>query len=892
MPTGTRNNIYANNANGLQLWVTGYPSFQNADVNWRGNYWGEGVYYWYGGGGCSGSSPNSSGHLAYRSSSGNVPAGPISSGSYLVGGAWCGYDSFKVTDCDFYPKKLDGTPQAGACETFGSSNGKNPTANLADPVNSATGGFNQTEPDLSLPSTGVPFSFTRSYDSLDVTSGELGQGWTDTFAASLLMRSNGDVSVHGEDGQQVEYTKQADGSFAGAAGARSTLTAVSGGYDLVRVDQTKQHFDNQGRLLSDLDRNGQGLTLSYGADGKLASVIDAAGRTITFTHTGGLLTGITMPDATSVSYGYTSGQLTSYTDQRGKVWTYTYDSHGFLVKETDPLGHKLFENTYGNDGRVTQQLDADNNATTFSWDPATQTQTVTDPRGNTRKDVYASNVLLRRTDALDNTTELSHNTSLDATSSTLASGDTTTMTYDSNGNLLTATAPASLGGGTKTYTYNANNQVTSITDARGVVTTYGYDANGNNTSVVVDGHTVSQMTYNAAGQLTSKTDGNNYTTTYTYDSHGSLASATDPLGHTTSYTYDAAGHILTKIDPRGNEPGANPADFTTSYTYDAAGNNLTETDPLGHTTTYTYDAAGNKLTATDPLGNTTSYAYDNRNELSSMTGPDPDGNGPLQAPQTSYTYDVAGDQLSLTDPLGHTTTKTYDRNKRLASVTTPLGEKTAYTYDANGNLATVVDPRGNATGANPADYRTSYTYDADGRQLTTTDPLGHTTTTNVYDAVGNLTSVTDGNGHQTTKTYDSQNRLTSVTAPDGGVTSYIYDGAGNQLTDTDPLNHTTTSTYDADNRFDQPPGFGPVLMRDRPPPTARRVRYPSCGLPRPTGPHPVSVVPLTDLPHDSGRHRHWASSCRVRGAGAACCTARPNRRSRPGPRAGSQTPRH
>lgn len=797
MPRGIGDNIYASNANGTQLYVTGFPSFKNADVNWRGNYWGDNVYHWYGGGGCAGSAPNSAGHLAYRSSGGNVPAGPISSGSYMVGGSWCGYDSFAITPCDFYPTKLDGSPHLAWCQTFGSANGKNPTRTLADPVNSATGGFEHAEADLALPGVGVPFSFTRSYNSLDVTKGELGQGWTNSLAASLITKSNGDVTVHGDDGQQLAYTKQLDGSFIGGAGSLSTLATVAGGYDLTRADQVKQHFDSQGRLLSVLDRNGQGLTLAYGGDGKLATVTDAAGRVISFTHNAsGLLTQITMPDTSSVSFGYTNGQLTSYTDQRAKVWTYSYDSHGFLVSETDPLAHTQFQNSYGPDGRVTQQLDALNQATTFSWDPATQTQTVTDPRGNSRKDVYASNVLVKRIDAVGNTTELAHNTSLDATSSTLPTGATTTMTYDARGNMLTATAPPSLGNATKTFTYDANNNLVSVTDARGKVTTYGYDANGNNTSVVQDGHTISETTYNAAGQPTSRTDGNGQTTTYTYDVNGNLTSETDPLGHKTSYSYDTAGRVLTKVDPRGNEAGANPADFTTSYTYDATGNKLSETDPLGHTTTYTYDAAGNRTSITDPLGNTTTYLYDNRNELSSMTGPDPDGGGPLVAPLTTYTYDVAGNQLTVTDPLGHTTTKTYDQNKRLASVTTSLGEKTTYTYDANGNLASVVDPRGNAVGANPADYRTSYTYDAAGRRLTETDPLGHTTT-NAYDLVGNLMSITDGDGHQTTKSYDGQNRLSSVTAPDGGVTSYTYDGAGNQLTETDPLNHVTTSAYDA-----------------------------------------------------------------------------------------------
>jgi RHS repeat-associated protein len=797
MPTGTGDNIYASNSNGTQLYVSGYPSFKNADVNWRGNYWGDGVYYWYGSASCSGSSPYSSGHLAYRSSSGNVPAGPLGGGSYTVGSSWCGYDYFKLGDCDFYATKLDGSPHQRWCQTFGSLNGKNPTENLADPVNSATGSFNHAEADLALPGIGAPFGFTRSYDSLDVTTGELGQGWTDSFAASLIIKPNGDVTVHGEDGQQVDYAKQPDGSFVGAAGSLSTLASVAGGYDLTRTDQVKQHFDSQGRLQSILDRNGQGLTLSYGTDGKISSVADASGRVISFTHnTAGLLTKLTMPDTSSVNYGYTNGQLTSYTDQNAKVWTYTYDSHGFLASETDPIGHRQFLNTYGNDGRVTQQVDALNQTTTFSWDATTQTQTVTDPRGNSRKDVYASNVLTKRIDAVGNTTQLGHNSGLDATSSTLPTGGTTTMTYDARGNMLTAIAPPSLGSATKTFTYNAANEVTSITDARGKFTTYGYDTNGNNTSVVQDGHTLSQTIYNAAGEPTSTTDGNGQTTTNTYDAYGNLTSSTDALSHKTTYTYDAAGRVLTKVDPRGNEPGANPADFTTSYTYDAAGNKLTETDPLGHTTSYTYDAAGNKTSETDARGNTTTYVYDNRNELSSMTGPDPDGGGPLAAPVTTYTYDVAGDQLTVTDPLDHTTTKTYDNDKRLASVTTPMGEKTTYAYDANGNLASVVDPRGNLAGANPDDFKTTYTYDETGRQLRKTDPLGHATT-NTYDTVGNLTTVTDGNGQTTTKSYDGQNRLSSVTGPDGGVTSYTYDGAGNQLTETDPLGQATTSAYDS-----------------------------------------------------------------------------------------------
>jgi RHS repeat-associated protein len=802
MPTGIGDNIYGSNSNGQQLYVSGYPSFKNADVNWRGNYWGDNVYYWYGAAGCSGSSPNSFGHLAYRSSSGNVPSGPLGGGSYTVGSSWCGYDYFKLGDCDFYTTKLDGSAQTPWCQTFGSADGKNPTDDLADPVNSATGSFDHSETDLSLPGTGVPFSFTRSYNSLDVTKGELGQGWSDSFAASMIVKSNGDVTVHSEDGQQVAYTRQPDGSFVGAPGSLSTLASVTGGYDLTRTDQTKLHFDSNGRLLSSVDRNGQGLTLAYGGDGKLATVTDAARRTITFTHNAsGLLTQITMPDTTSVSYGYNgSGQLTSYTDQRGQVWTYTYDSHGFLASEIDPLNHTQFQNTYGNDGRVTQQVDALNHTTTFSWDQPTQTETVTDPRSNTWKDVYAGNVLTKQIDPTNDTTQLGHSAGLDETSVASPTGATTTMTYDSRGNLLTATAPASLGSVTKTFAYNARNDVSSVTDGRGKVTTYGYDSSGNNTSVVQDGQTVAQSTYNTSGQLTSSTDGNGKTTTYTYDANGNLASRTDPLGNKTTYTYDAAGRVLTRVDPLGNVAGNNPVGYTTTYTYDAAGHLLTESDPLGNATTYTYDAAGNKTSVTDSRGNTTTYAYDAANRLRTVTEPDPDGAGPLASPITTYGYDAAGNQTTVTDALTHTTTSTYDADNRLASTTTPLGEKTTYTYDANGNLATAVDPRGNVTGANPSDYTTSYSYDAAGRLVSKTDPLEHQTSY-AYDAVGNRTSVTDANNHTTSYTYDAFGRVLTVTAPDGGVTTYAYDGAGNALTRTDANNHTTTYTYDANGEL-------------------------------------------------------------------------------------------
>jgi RHS repeat-associated protein len=662
------------------------------------------------------------------------------------------------------------------------------SAMLNDPVNTLTGAFEDQETDVSLPGTGIPFIFTRSYTSADATVGRLGRGWTDSLSASLVVQGNGDVLVHAEDGQQVYFTKQGDGSFVGAAGALATLSAVGVNYQLVRNDQVVYTFDAQGRLTALKDRDNQGLTLAYNGSGQLSTVTDAAGRQVTFTFTGNVLTQLALPEGRTVSYGYTGGLLTSVTDLRGKVTTYTYDAGNRLANIVDPLGHALVQNTYDENGRVTLQKDALNNATTFAWDGATQTATVTDARSNVWKDIYQNGVLFKRIDAQSNVTQFGFDSGLNETSVTGPDGSQVNLGYDAKGNLTSATSPVL--NATKTTTYNARNDVASVTDARGKVTSFGYDASGNVTSVTVDGQSVAQYTYDAQGRKSSSTDGNSKTTTYTYDANGNVASVTDPLANKTTHTYDAAGNALTRVDPLGNVQGGNPDAHKWTYTYDNAGHLLTETNPLGKTTTNTYDDAGNLKTVTDALNHTTSYDYDAANRLIKTTSPD--------TGVTQYTYDAVGNRVTETDQLTHTTTSTFDADNRVASMTASLGEKTTYFYDQNGNLTKQVDPRGNVQGANPDDYATTFAYDAAGRRLSHTDPLGHATAY-AYDKVGNETSVTDPGGHTTSFEYDGQNRLTKVTAPDTSTTQYTYDGNGNTVTRTDAKNHTTTYVYDAAN---------------------------------------------------------------------------------------------
>jgi YD repeat-containing protein len=336
MPWGTRDNIYGNAGGGTQLATSGYPGFGNAAVNWTGNYWGPGVYYYYNPLECLSTSPYAGGRLAYRSSAASPPDGPIGGNTYLIlkpypePSVTCAYDRFDVEATEFSPTYIDGTANEPLGQSFGDCGvddeanveALNQTSCEAD-VNASSGGFTRSETDLSLAGIGIPFALTRSYNSLDRTLGPLGRGWTFSYGAQLGVLSNGDVAYRSGTGQQLIYAAEGGGGFTTPPGARASLTSSGGVYDLARYDQVHERFDSSGRLLSIKDRNSQGLTFTYNGGGELSTIQDSAGRSIALTYDSGsgLLTHVGLPDGRGVSYGYTGGLLSSVTDARGGTTT-------------------------------------------------------------------------------------------------------------------------------------------------------------------------------------------------------------------------------------------------------------------------------------------------------------------------------------------------------------------------------------------------------------------------------------------------------------------------------------------------------------------------------------------------------------------------------------------
>lgn len=712
-------------------------------------------------------------------------------------------------------------------------------------VNTAIGAFTQHAVDAAMSSSyAIDVQAERSYSSLDTTQGVMGVGWSFSYQARVFPKPGamGAQVFKAEDGTETTYTLQADGSYSAPGGALSRLAAASGGGWTVKTPAKQTlTFDASGRLLSKLDERGKGVTLGYDGSGNLATVTDAGGRALSVTITGGLLTALGLPDGRRVEYTYSANRLATVRDPDGGVTSFGYDGSGRLATITDALGHLQLTTLYDQaTGRVSEQLDHFNKATTFTWDPTKQRSVVTDPDGAIFTDGYLGNVLQFSQNGNGDVSQFRADSSLNLRVLQDPDGSQYVMTHDAEGNVTSRTlvdAGPSPQAASEGSTYDADNNLTAFTDANGHTTHYTYNQFGQLTTMTDPLGNTSNFDYDpGTGLLVEVTDPLGNMTRFAYDAAGNKVSETNPLGALTRFAYDATGRLTSGTDARGTAAGADPAAFTSASAYDGEDRLLKSVDALGRsqtwsydsagrlrshadgdgfvanyayndgsqlvtradadqrTTTYTYTPGGRTASVKDGVGDTTTYTYNSAGEVRTVTSPRGNVQGADAAPfTTTYFYDFKGNVTleQHPDPNGGTDTiqYAYDSLNHLVAVTDPLGRTTTTTYDAAGNRIATQDPLKNTR---------RWQYDADNRVNQATDPLGNSLT-NTYDAAGRVLTQTTALGETTSFAYDAAGHLVAQTSPRGNSTRFVYDAAGNQVSVTDPLGDTETAIYDADN---------------------------------------------------------------------------------------------
>lgn len=655
-------------------------------------------------------------------------------------------------------------------------------------INPYNGNLSEYSKDVfSIPGGKMSLDLSFSYNSystkLTAPINPIGNGWNHNYQSYIYITSTR-LFVFWPDGTIHIYNASSpyNAITPGVYDTMQRITTTQ--YRITKKDQTTLTFNvlagysTVATLAGIQDRNSNYLSMVYDANDRLNYVTDRFGRRLQFyyysdtgkTH---LVHHVTdTAGGRTVYFNYDSHfNLVSFQDAKGYSTQYTYE-------DTRPYAHLLTSIAYPNGNVVSCLYDSSQRVTNQTIGNTGQSLVVSgysSPTSRTVSDggitsqysyyqgVYAKIQQLTTPDVAAGFQYSDTNNPTLPTSITDGSGNTTSLTYDTRGNVLTISKP---GGISHQYTYNTINDITQYRDPLNHYSYFGYTS-GNLSSVQTPRGTTNYQ-YGSYGKLTQMTNPIGQRTTFSYDSYDNIASVTQPLGLTTSYSYDAVSRVTSTT---------NPMSQTTTYQYDENDNLMSLTE-FGDLTSYTYDWNDNLLSVSKN-GQTTSMQYNNMGLMSQISNPmgnisylyyNP--NGTLQSIQKpvgsiSYSYNNDG-TVSAVNSQDTWANYAYNGNRKVTNISDNNGS-ISFGYDTN-NRVTSINSNYGFTGS------VSYTYDV-ADNITSMTYGGHAVQYSYY-ADNLLHTVTDWNGRTTTFTYRNDGSLDHITYPNGIVCNNGYDAAG------------------------------------------------------------------------------------------------------------------
>jgi RHS repeat-associated protein len=567
-----------------------------------------------------------------------------------------------------------------------------------------------------------------------------------------------------------------------------------------------------------------------------------------------------------------TGVLRLLDDGTPQYSQYSYNSVGNKTESIDPLGRTLtydyasnnidlvdIRQTAGSNNDALLQIGY--NTSSPSW-PAHCPQYIWDASGQE--------------------TSLTYNTQGQLTSVTNPKSEVTSYTYTGlngtgTGNYLTSIvgpAASSVTGDSVSCTYDAFGRINKITDSQGNLRIYDYDALNRVTLISYPDGTSEQFNYNKL-DLEWHKDRLGRWTHNVYDAMRHLVSSTDPLGRTTAYQWCKCGALTGFVDGDGNTTTLNrdvqarliskvyAGGLQDQYIYenttsrlasiiDAKGQkidysyngddtlsqiNYTRAQRSTPSVALTYDPTYRRITGmTDGTG-ATSYYYTNFLPFSSFPPTSPTTgagrlsgeSGPLSggnsgSPGISYNYDQLGRPLgwAVNDSGSTGSSLAYDSLGRVQTVTNNLGTFTHSFLGTTPLISSVVYPSSTGVSQNNAYYTTSSPQDIERLQ-----EIKYTNSSGViskhdygYDADGEITSwqqqVDSSSPNGYTNSYDAASQLSEALLTNSSSATvhryaYEYDPAGNRTSNQVDLN-VTSGSYNNLNQLQSTTGGGPLRV--------------------------------------------------------------------------------
>ena len=505
--------------------------------------------------------------------------------------------------------------------------------------------------------------------------------------------------------------------------------------------------------------------------------------------------------------------LLSIAENQQTILTYSYEETD-QVSQSQITGHPEQQFSYDSAGRL-NQIKTVYGTTDLVWNAKNQLTELNRSDGVNIVRNYDDEGRLTSISDNDGLIEAYTYDELGRVVETRSQNDASTM-YEYRGDSPVDISKVSTASGTlTTLTDDAGNSTVTLEDADGnPLLTMGYNPDQTLSSIVspANDHQL-HWKYDENGRLIEASDSVAGVSTFEYDQYGRMISETCSDGSVNTWTYDHLGQ-LTKRTYFGVEE---------QITYLPEGGQRITSTRDGLTTTLSINSRSLVTSMVEPGGRETKFSYDDKGRILSETSQEETrsydwGNGPFPLRETisrgdtssireylpnlgklksirhfdgaseSFSYSASGQLEEYIDRLGQFYRYEYTETGDFKSISGPAGV-TTYQYDEEGNLIKRVSPtRGEET----------FTYDEENQSFEVMDEDGTVSRFRISEN-GRLLEKRVNNS-EIKRTYDNQERLSSLTDPNGKTTRWEYPDPLAGYVRITPQGNRFQSSFDAETK--------------------------------------------------------------------------------------------